>query len=247
VLRDSVANILAVVPLAGEIMAARELTIHGMTKIEAGAVTIVDFTMEIASLILFALLGLVIIVWQRPDGDFAWMALAALAVAAVATAGFISAQKGGLFRILESLSDRLGLTAPWSSGEQLRNIHAGINDVYREARRPVGSGVLHLIAWIVGSGEAWLALSFMGHPLALTDVLAIESLLLALRMAVFVPWAAGVQEGGYVALGALFGLGPDVALGLSLLKRARELLTGVPCLIAWQLLEMRRLWRASHR
>jgi hypothetical protein len=55
-----------------------------------------------------------------------------------------------------------------------------------------------------------------------------------------------VQEGGYLALGALFGLDPDIALGLSLLKRAREVLTGVPCLLAWQVLETRRLWRASH-
>jgi hypothetical protein len=40
----------------------------------------------------------------------------------------------------------------------------------------------------------------------------------------------------------LFGLSPEVALALSLLKRARELATGLPCLIVWQGLEARRLW-----
>jgi putative membrane protein len=245
-LRDSVGNILAVVPAAGEIIAARELAIFGFSAGSAGASTIVDLTMEIVSLILFALLGLAILSWQQPGESIAWWSLGALVMSAVAMAGFIAAQRGGLFRFLESLADRLGLTAPWSEPDQSRSIHAAINDIYRATTRPISSGALHFVAWIVGSGEAWLALSFMGHPLSFSDVLVIESLLLSLRMAVFVPWAAGVQEGGYVALGALFGLGPDIALGLSLLKRAREILTGVPCLLVWQALETRRLWRKSH-
>lgn len=244
-LRDSVGNILAVVPAAGEIIAARELAIYGFSAGSAGATTIVDLTMEIVSLILFALLGLAILSWQQPGESIAWWSLGALAVSAVAMAGFIAAQRGGLFRFLESLADRLGLTAPWSEPDQSRSIHAAINDIYRVTSRPIASGALHFVAWVVGSGEAWLALSFMGHPLSFSDVLVIESLLLSLRMAVFVPWAAGVQEGGYIALGALFGLGPDIALGLSLLKRAREILTGVPCLLVWQALETRRLWRTS--
>jgi hypothetical protein len=81
---------------------------------------------------------------------------------------------------------------------------------------------LHFAAWIAGSVEAGIAQAFMGHPLSFGDILVIESLIFAIRTVAFiVPRAAGVQEGGYVALGALFGLGPDVALGLSLLKRAR--------------------------
>jgi putative membrane protein len=244
-LRDGVANILAVVPAAGEIVAARELATYGVRLGAAGAATVVDFTMEIVSLILFALLGLSILAWERPGQGVGWWALGGLALSAVAMAGFIAAQRGGLFRFLESLSDRLGLTAPWGAGDQSRSIHAGIQDIYREPVRPIASAALHLVAWIAGSGEAWLALSFMGHPLDISDVVVIESLLLSLRMAVFVPWAAGVQEGGYVMLGALYGLGPDVALGLSLLKRARELITGVPCLLVWQALETRRLWRRA--
>lgn len=246
ILRDSVGNILAVVPAAGEIVAARELAIHGIKPGVAAASAVVDLTIEIISLILFALLGLAILAFERPGDSIVWWLLGALAISAVAMSGFIAAQKGGLFHLLDSLADKLGLTAPWSGADQSQSIHAGINDIYRDARRPIASGIWHFIAWIVGAGEAWLALSFMGHPLGFSEVLVIESFLLALRMAVFVPWAAGVQEGGYVALGALFGLGPDAALGLSLLKRARELLTGVPCLLIWQALETRRLWRTSH-
>jgi hypothetical protein len=40
-----------------------------------------------------------------------------------------------------------------------------------------------------------------------------------------------VQEGGYLLLGPLAGLMPDAALALSLAKRARELLLGLPGLL----------------
>jgi hypothetical protein len=41
----------------------------------------------------------------------------------------------------------------------------------------------------------------------------------------------GIQEGGYLLLAPLAGLAPDAALALSLAKRARELLLGLPGLL----------------
>jgi hypothetical protein len=82
----------------------------------------------------------------------------------------------------------------------------------------------------------------MGHPIGLAEAVALESLMHALRgVAFMVPWSVGVQEGGYVVVGALFGIGPEAALALSLVKRARDLILGVPALLAWQLVEGRRL------
>jgi glycosyltransferase 2 family protein len=75
-------------------------------------------------------------------------------------------------------------------------------------------------------------------------VITIESLLYAIRSAAFaVPNAVGVQEGAYVMLGALFGLSPDMALALSLLKRGRDITIGVPVLLCWQALEGGALMR----
>ena len=45
------------------------------------------------------------------------------------------------------------------------------------------------------------------------------------------PASLGVQEGGYLLLAPLAGLRPEVALALSLAKRARELLLAIPGLI----------------
>jgi hypothetical protein len=86
----------------------------------------------------------------------------------------------------------------------------------------------------------------MGTPLGIGPVLAIESLLCATRSAAFaVPHSVGIQEGAYVVLGGLFGVAPEVALALSLLKRARDISLGLPALLAWQLIEGRRAWHLN--
>ncbi len=85
----------------------------------------------------------------------------------------------------------------------------------------------------------------LARPLGFGAVLVIESLLYAVRSLAFaIPNAVGVQEAAYIILGESFGLTPEMALALSLLKRARDLAIGVPVLAAWQLLETGRL---AHR
>jgi len=92
--------------------------------------------------------------------------------------------------------------------------------------------------------EIWIALRLAGTPLAFSAVIVIESLLYAIRTVAFaIPNAVGVQEGAYIVLGAAFGLTPEMALALSLLKRARDLAIGLPALGVWQAVEGGRLWR----
>jgi uncharacterized membrane protein YbhN (UPF0104 family) len=57
---------------------------------------------------------------------------------------------------------------------------------------------------------------------------------------VFVPSAIGVQEAGYAALAPMFGVGPEVGLAVSLLRRARDIVVGVPVLLVWQIVEGKR-------
>jgi len=90
----------------------------------------------------------------------------------------------------------------------------------------------------LGAGEAAVALALLGHPLPLADVVAMESIIFAIRSAAFViPGAIGVQEGGYVLVGAALGLSPELALAVSLLKRGRELTLGLAALVVWHLVE----------
>lgn len=109
----------------------------------------------------------------------------------------------------------------------------------------VGGLAWHGVAWLATALESWIALQLLGTGLPIAAVLALESLIYAIRSAAFfVPSGYGVQEGGYVILGAMFGLGPEAALALSLAKRARELTIGIPALVLWQVVEARK-WRGA--
>ena len=81
----------------------------------------------------------------------------------------------------------------------------------------------------------------MGGDISLPNAIALEALLCTLRsIAAPVPAAIGVQEWGYAMLAPLFGLPAEMGLAVSLLKRAREIVLGVPALLYWQAYEGRK-------
>ena len=247
-LRESVGNLIALLPTAGEIAGARELSLFGVRPGMAGASTVVDLTLELLSQIVFTLFGLALLItWYRGLQIGPWL-VTGIAVSALAAAGFVLAQRNGLFRLLERLPETLDLKWAWTVLPDAEGIHAGIQTIYQHRARVLASGGLHLGGWAVGAGEAYVGLYFMGHAIAWSDALTLESIAFALRTAAFVvPARLGIQEGGYILLGAMFGLSPEVALALSLLKRGREIATGLPCLIIWQSVESRRLWSRERR
>jgi uncharacterized membrane protein YbhN (UPF0104 family) len=105
-----------------------------------------------------------------------------------------------------------------------------------------GVGIMQLAAWISGSFEIWFVLRLLGHPVGAGAAIALESMTQAVRhFAFIVPAGLGVQEAGLVLFGHALGIGPELALAVSLAKRMREVLCGVPPLLSWQWLEGRRL------
>src|SRR5262249_30078669 len=137
----------------------------------------------------------------------------------------------------------------WLSGglgalaRQLDGLPATIRALYRARRRIAGAFALHLAAWIVGVGEGWIGLALIGVPVGWLDIVMLETGAFVLRSAGFMlPGAIGIQEGGYVLLAPLVGIPADAALALSLLKRGRELVLGLPACAVWQWREGRRLW-----
>jgi hypothetical protein len=69
---------------------------------------------------------------------------------------------------------------------------------------------------------------------------AIEAVVQATRTIGFaVPGAVGLQEGAFLLAGAALGLPGEAALALALVKRGREIATGLPALFVWPFLERR--------
>jgi putative membrane protein len=168
-----------------------------------------------------------------------------LVAAGILAAGLLAAQRRG-FNLIERLAGALGRDWLDKTAASAAVLHAAISAIYGRRVRLCTNFVVHLVCWIAGTLEAWLALRFAGAPLGFGVVLVIEGLLYAIRSVAFtVPNAVGVQEGAYIMLGGSFGLTPEMALALSLLKRARDLALGLPVLAAYQLLEGGRLWRRA--
>jgi hypothetical protein len=71
-------------------------------------------------------------------------------------------------------------------------------------------------------------------PVPLRVALAIESMSTAARgAAFFVPSGVGVQEVTILSMARLLGVDMEAAIALGIAKRARELILGVPGLLAW--------------
>jgi hypothetical protein len=153
---------------------------------------------------------------------------------AVQVGGFFWLQRRGMFGKIIGWVMRVSKKRDWSGLlHQAQAIDAAVQSTYRQRALPVvGCLLLNLAGWFVGVGEVYLITLFLGMPVTWADALLLESLGQAIRGAGFaIPGALGVQEGGYLLLAPIAGLPPNAGVALSLAKRARELLLGLPGLL----------------
>ena len=245
--RNAGSELLVFFPMVGEILAVRVLALLGMTTSAATALVVVDVTMELLAQILFSVIGLAFAVSVLNDTLLYWCA-GGLALLTILALAFIAAQHKNVFTLLDTCVSKLAPNLPISSAGMGRTIHGRLRALWGDRARLYWSIALHLGGWILGAAEAWLALALMGlHP-SLISILALESLVFAVRSVAFVvPSALGVQEGAYVALAAAFGFAPETMLAVSLIKRGRSIVLGAPCLIGWQIVEARRMRRKAKK
>lgn len=247
IVRDSGSEVLPLSQLGGFGMGARAATVAGLSGMMSFASTVVDVTLETLAQLVYAAVGLGLLVWLHPGAAIAKPLGAGLIAGVFAVFAFVFVQRRGM-GVVERLAERLAPRWIPNAVGHTRAFHQHIHALYARMAGPQVGFVLHLAAWFANGVEAWIALHLMGVELNIAAVLAIESLLYALRsFAFFVPNAVGVQEGAYVILGGLFGLPPDTALALSLLKRGRDLVIGVPALLIWQGTEGRRALRSDRQ
>jgi len=243
--RDSASEVLPLSQVGGYVAGARAIAISGVSGSTAAASTIVDVTLEFFSQIAYTAIALSWLLHLEPQTRLAAPVAIGLAVAGFSAAGCLAAQRRG-FGLLDRFAGSLGRGWAERTAVGAAALHAAIADIYVRTSGLWASFALHLACWIASAVEIWLALRFIGAPLGFGAVLVIESLLYAIRSIAFaVPNAVGVQEGAYILLGASFGLTPEMALALSLLKRGRDLAIGLPVLGAWELIESGRLWRRT--
>jgi putative membrane protein len=238
--RESVNALLPVLQVGGDFAGARVLVFHNARPVVATGSVLADLTFEFLTQIAFTAIGLCLLMAHGGGAMVRW-GFIGLAISVATAAAFLLAQHSGLFRLIERLGDFLSRHLAWPGLSALTNLHDTVHAIYANRRAVAAATAWHLASWLLGSLEVWLALHFLGSDINFATAVVIESLGQAVRSAAFfVPGALGVQEGGFMAIGVLFGLPAEVGLSVSLMKRIREVALGIPALIAWQALEGRR-------
>ena len=239
-IREAVNNLLPLAQVGGEFVAARLLQQRGVQLAQAIGGAIADLMMEMATQVVFTVLGLWLLVQATGHSTVSSTAGRALLLAAFGIAVAFALVRFGAVNLLERGALRLGKSLGWPATAQISGLHAALIRCFRAPGAVSASALWHLASWVLGGAEVCVALHFFGHHTSFASGLIIESLGQASKSAGFaIPGALGVQEGGYVVVCRLLGIPAETALALSLIKRLREVVLGIPALLLWHRAEGR--------
>jgi putative membrane protein len=239
--RDATGEFLPFSQVGGYVLGARVITLHGVNAMDAAASTVGDVTTEFLAELVFIGLGLSITAHLAPHSELVTPVAIGLCIAVVMSVGLILVQRGG-GKIFRALALRIAGTAGRGAVAQLDRLQLALDQMYAERWRLALAAFFHVICWFGTATASYVGFHALGVPLSFTTAIAIEAMLHAIMaLAFFVPGRVGIQEAAYTLLGAMFGIPPEIALSLSLLRRARDFVIAVPVLLAWQGIEARRL------
>ena len=242
--RDSAAETLPFSQIGGFVIGARAAVLGGVPANTAAASMIADITTEFVAQLFYASIGVIFLaMWLRRSAGMpsaGWLAIG-IFLAAILAACFFLVQYYGRDRIRSFVTRFVPRALDHTDA-----VTSSLQAIYRAQGRVAASLMLHLLSWIASGVGTCLTFRLMGAPVSLPAVVAVDSLIYAIRSIGFVvPNALGVQEAAYAALAPLLGIGPEIGLAISLIKRGRDIAIGIPVLLFWQALEGHRAAAAA--
>lgn len=234
--------LLPVAQVGGEVVKARLLIRRGAPTDAAVAAVVVDKTLQVATQLIFTLVGATLFAAWWSGREVIVAAVGGTVPLLLGLVVFYRLQNRGLFggaahTFLRAF--RKGDPHPLVADAQ--KVDRAVEGIYRRRRATLLAGGVRLAFRFSLAIETAIALTLLGHPRGIVEVIVLESLGQAVRGGSFlIPAGLGVQEGAYIVLAKALGLPPEVGLAVSLLKRGREVLVGAPALVVWHLDELRR-------
>jgi putative membrane protein len=233
--RDAAAEVLPFSQIGGFVLGVRALHLGGVGALRGALSMSVDLVMELWAKLPYFVAGLIALFAVAPGARLSRavpIALALTAAVVVVPIIFRGRLRGALEASATAISRR------WPTLDSGDATETFFDRIFADRKRLFAAFGIHLACWFLGAAETWLIFALMGFRIGLVEALAIDSLVAGLRTFGFlVPAAAGVQEASYVVVCALFGLDAATAVAVSLARRARDIVLGVPTLAAWQYLE----------
>jgi putative membrane protein len=242
----SVNDLLPSARLGGDILTARLATIRGgLPPTLAASVAIVNMTVSIMMRILVTLATLLLIAGVTGLANLYVPTFVAGFLALIGVIAFYLVQRFGFFRLATGVISRVRNLSKWSTVIQRgADFDENVRRLYARLPALLACALLWAASWLIGCVETWVALFALGVHTSFIVALIVETTGQSIRSVFFVvPAGLGIFEGGMVMICGLLGISGDVALALSLIRRAREAIFSGPGLIIWQFVEARRVLR----
>ncbi len=239
--REAVDRLLPVASVGGGVVGVRLMRWRGLGAAPVGATVIVEILLTLIALYLFAALGVFLLFdYDAAGAEYRRVVVALLFALPVPVITALLLRYGAIFGRLQKFLRPLLGAGSLSVGAAALDFE--LRACFQRGWALFLTGALQLAAFLSGSFEIWLALRLFGHPVGAKAALVLESMTQAMRhLAFVVPAGLGVQEAGLVVFGHALGISSELALAVSMAKRLREVLCGLPSLLSWQWLEGRRL------
>lgn len=230
---------------------------ENLTLAQGISLNIVDVTTETLAQVIFILSGIsLLIMGQYHDTlrnmtvpgthiSLKWFIIIGIVFLFLGIGCLIWSQRQGM-TLIRKIVGFLSKNIAQQWGDQItastENLQDSLNRIWSHPTNVLFSCLLHLIGWFAGAVGTWLCYQFLGASINISQAITIEALVcVALSVGFLVPASVGIQEGAYVILGSIFGIDPHLSFSLSLLRRARDILIGIPTLLLWQVIEIHSL------
>jgi putative membrane protein len=239
--REAIDRLLPVASIGGGIAGVRLVRWRGLPAAAVGATVVVEVLLTLIVSYVFTVVGVLLLIERSAtDPNYRSVLLGLMLSLPVPVVTALLLRYGSVFGRLEGFLRPLVGESAMSEGAAA--LDRELRACLRRGWTLLVAGALQLAALIAGSFEIWFALRLFGHPVSASAALILESMTQAVRhLAFIIPAGVGVQEAGLVLFGHALGISGEVALAVSMAKRMREILCGLPSLLSWQWLEARRV------
>jgi len=244
-IREAVNRLLPVASIGGELVGVRLLALRGVETTQAAASVIVEVFLTLVSQCCFVALGVVCLIHVTDQPRFfhdvtVWLLVTLPALLLMALLLSNPTAFALLGQAMQRLMGRFAKSfniVGWSL-----SLNAAMRSLFQAPLRLSAAVLYQLAGIILGTLETWLILRWVDQPVSIPAALALEATTQAVRHFIFfVPAGLGAQEAALMGVAVLIGIPNEAALALSLAKRMREILFGLPALLGWQWIEAREL------
>lgn len=242
---EAVTNLLPSIQIGGDIVRARlSHLLSGVPVAFCAGTVLVDLTIGVVMQAVITVIGLGMLAHATGQSFSIGAICLGLLITAIALGGFYAVQRYGMFHLVSKMVARLSRSESWHSlVKNAAAVDQAVRSTYGQPKKIFVCAIWSLAAWMGGAIEVWISLYFIDpHAAAFSKAMIFESLGMGIRSVMFfVPGALGVQEGGYLFIGEALGISASNSLVLALIRRVRDLGTGIPGLLIWQIAEGRHL------